>query len=174
MEFELIDWKKVHKFTLDLSKKVKDEDFDIIVGVLRGGIVPAILLSDILSKDVVAVRVKSYQGTHKLGQPRILTPLCDLLEKKVLIVDDVCDTGETITILESYLKMLGAKEVKKAVIVKKSKCRAKIDHWVIESDAWILFPWEVVELIKKGEESVKELLPRLLGEDVSNALLGKG
>jgi hypoxanthine phosphoribosyltransferase len=172
MDFLSLGWSDVHLLTSKLAKKV--ESADVIVGILRGGMIPALLLSDLLGiKDVVAVRLGSYKGTQKLRKPYVTEPPCiDLRGKRILVVDDVCDTGETLEVVTKLLRLLGASGNTIAVLVKKSSCKVKVDLWGMEDDRWILFPWEANEILSERGEEVKPHVISMLGERVSRAVLG--
>ncbi len=169
-----VSWSDVYRLTLTLSRSITPENVDVIVGILRGGACISSILSDIINKDVITIRVKSYSGTSKTGKPVVTSPPCaDLKDKRVLVVDDVCDTSETLKVVKEFLKMMGVRSIITATLFIKRTCEEKPDLWVKEVNDWILFPWEVFEVMKSNPEGVKPLLPRVLGEEVAKAVLGE-
>ena len=93
---------------LKLLGRLKESKFDpdIIVGISRGGWVPARIISDLFEKPILAnVSVEFYEqlGETK-GEPRITQPISiSVKEKKVLVVDDVADTGKSLALVNKYL-----------------------------------------------------------------------
>jgi len=123
---------------------------DVIVAVVRGGLVPAMNLSDMLDvKDIFFVRVVHWSETAKKNERAILkTPLCDdVKEKNVLLVDDVADSGESIKTAYEHVSSRGAAKVKTATLVYKKQSKIKPDFWGEKTDdwRWIIFPWNTTE-----------------------------
>lgn len=130
----------------------KGLEFDIIVGISRGGLLPARLLADFMGIYRLAfVRARLYDDKFEKGsQLKIAGPTRrDVTGRRVLLVDDVADSGETLQGVIDRIQDLGAAEVHSAVLYKKPWNRAKVDEWVEETDAWIIFPWERVEVMEK-------------------------
>lgn len=128
--------------------KSKNIQIDLIVGISRGGLIPARFLSDfLLIPDIKIVAAGFYLGPkQRMDKPVIISPITETLSgKTVLLVDDVADTGETIIEVEKHLKEKGVKKVYIAVIYKKPWNKAKVDFYVKETKAWVIFPWERVE-----------------------------
>jgi len=128
---------------------VKKDKFkpDIIIGVSRGGWVPARFLSDYLDIGIMAsVGVKSYAHTEKKGKPVIVEKLgADITGLKVLVVDEVVDSGETLEVLKEYFASLKPKQVKYASLHYKPWAKLKPDYYAAESKDWIVYPWGLVE-----------------------------
>jgi len=88
--------------------------------------------------------------------------------KKVLVVDDVADTGRSLLLVRQHLLENGAKEVKVATIYYKPWSKIIPDYYERKTNCWIIFPWErretvrnvLEKLMKKGKtvEEVKEVL----------------
>jgi len=115
------------------------------VGISRGGLVPARILSDILGvRELFTVRVSFYTAVGKAAAaPRIVQPLAERLDgKRVLLVDDVSDTGESLIAAKGHLRDMGAGEVRVATLHFKPHSRLKPDFFVAETDAWPVYPWE--------------------------------
>ena len=168
-------WSEIYLATLELARKIDPKKYDLIVAILRGGACTASILSDLIGLDVSTIRVKSYRGTQRSGEPKVFRDSLGVVTgMNVLVVDDVCDTGESLRVVTEYLKLRGANTIDTFVLVKKSTCNFDVTYWYREINEWILFPWEVMEVMKQEGESVKVYLERLLGEEVARALLGEG
>lgn len=143
MEF-LISWEKVDEALKKLAETVGREFCpDFIVGVARGGLVPAVKLSHMLGAEFRTVHVKYYEGRKRLARPKLISDVGPL-KGKVLVVDDVSDTGESLRFVVDRLAKRGA-EVKVATIACKPCSKFKPDYFAFKTEKWIVFPWEVKE-----------------------------
>ncbi len=141
-------WGRITRMCEALAKKVRPYKPDVLVGISRGGLVPVRLLSDMLdNRNVAVMRIEFYTGIGKTGKsPKITQPLTvDLKGKRVLIVDDVADTGHSLLVAADYVKKLGAKESRMATLHFKPASEFKPDFFLESTDAWIVYPWEVHE-----------------------------
>jgi uncharacterized protein len=155
-EFRYIDWPEYGRLTKALAGKVRKggETFELAVGIARGGIPVAMVVSDILDLKIDYINVKSYVGIAERTSPRIISPLSeDIHGKKVLLVDDLVDHGVTMKMLKTYLKKMGPKVLRTAVLFKKPWSATEPDYFVEASDNWIVFPFEVGEVARQRKES---------------------
>jgi hypoxanthine phosphoribosyltransferase len=150
-ECELMDWVLFGKLTKKLAKKIKQDGFkpDVIVGLARGGWVLARLLCDYIGvKDLVSLKVEHWGITASPdGQAKLkyLFSL-DLTGKKVLLVDDITDTGESMRISSEYVKSLNPQELKSAALRHIKGSKIIPDYFAEEiSWRWVVFPWNYIE-----------------------------
>lgn len=132
-----------------LAKSLKNEGFDAIIGVARGGVFLAARLAYLLDiRELHSVSVTQYKGS-KQGSVSI----CSLPKltgvKKVLVCDDICDSGACLSALMSELKQSSSSEFGSATLFYKSTAIFKPDFYAKQAHKWIVFPWEVDAL---GEE----------------------
>lgn len=151
-------WKEITLLSLRLASKIVDSSFtpDVLVGILRGGWIVARLLSDFLGIDSVeAVGIKFYKGVGERYERPIIThpPTANINEKKVLIVDDVADSGKTLQITIELLQLYGPKEIRTSSIYIKPSTVIIPDFYVAETDSWIIFPWEYAEVLRNVVKS---------------------
>lgn len=122
---------------------------DVIVGIARGGVVPARLLCDYLYvKDLATLKVDHWGITaSKDGKARLSQGLSlDLRGKSVLLVDDVTDTGDSISIAKKHVESLSPREVKTATLYKLTNSKFTPDFFALEREwTWIIFPWNRTE-----------------------------
>ncbi len=124
---------------------------DIIIGVSRGGLVPARIICDFLhQKDLATIKVEHWGIAETLGKAKIKYSLpeeIDISEKRILIVDDVADTGETYKVIIDYLKEKSPSEIKTAALHYKTSSSFIPDHWGEKHGAWmwIIYPWALYE-----------------------------
>jgi hypoxanthine phosphoribosyltransferase len=160
LEFEIPSWHQIYDLLLNLASTVRKTGFEpeIIVGVSRGGWPPARVMSDLLENPKLAnVAAEFYIGVAETnGKPIITQPVSVSVKgKKVLVVDDVADTGESLRLVRSHLEEQGATEVKTATIYYKPWSVIIPDYYEKETRSWIIFPWERKETVRKIVEKCK-------------------
>ena len=146
-EREIMTWDMFGQATRDLSQMVADDAYvpDMILAIARGGLLPGGAMGYALSvKNVYTMNVEFYTGVdERLDVPRILPPapdFVDLSDGKILIVDDVADTGNTLKSVDEFcLGKVG--EVRTAVLYEKPQSIVKCDYVWRRTDMWINFPW---------------------------------
>jgi hypoxanthine phosphoribosyltransferase len=153
-KFEVPTWNKICDMLLSQAEKIRQSSFkpDVIVGVTRGGWVPARVLSDLLGvPDFATVRVEFYLGvTETRNEPVLIQGVSAAVTgKKVLIVDDVADTGKSLQLAREHVLQQGATEVKIATVYRKPWSVIKPDYYETETSCWVVFPWETKETIRK-------------------------
>ncbi|MCP8307285.1 MAG: phosphoribosyltransferase [archaeon] len=139
---------------------IKESGFkpEILIGVSRGGLIPVAILSDKLGLESEIVGVKYYCGVKETKErPEITQPiLSNLSEKKVLVIDDVADMGHSLKLVKEYVQEKGAKEVRLCTLHYKPWSVVKPEYFVEETEAWIIYPWEVKETLTNLFEKLKE------------------
>lgn len=158
IQFKIFSWNDVYNLTLQLSERIVKSGYkpDIIVGIARGGWIPARILTDVLyARTLENIRIEYYFDIGVRGkEPQITQPITGTLEdKSILLVDEVADSGETLIHAIRHVRELGAKEVRSAVLHVKPTCKVDIDYWMHRVDAWTVYPWEhresIIALVKK-------------------------
>ena len=95
----VFNWGDVQKDCDAVAKKISDsgKTYDYIAAVSRGGLIPGVLISDVLGiSDFATFRLFSYKGVGNKCEPKLVDwPRQDLSGKDVLLVDDISDTGHT-------------------------------------------------------------------------------
>jgi hypothetical protein len=147
----MVSWDEAYRLGKAVARKIKESGYDpdIVIGVARGGLVPARVVCDfLLKKDLACIKVEHWGIAATLGTAKIKYPLpIDITGKKLLVVDDVVDTGDTYAVLVEYLKEKNPLEVRTAVLQYKT-CSAFVpDYWGEKLDKWkwIIYPWAVYE-----------------------------
>lgn len=162
-QFRYINWTEYGNLADALAEKIRShaESFDLIIGIARGGIPVAMVVSDHLNVKLDIINVKSYNGIAERGAPRILTTLTEAVKgKNVLLVDDLVDQGETMATVSKYLRSQGPAVLKTAVLFKKPWSTTDPDYFLETVDKWIVFPWELGEVnrlrVARGEVLTQE------------------
>lgn len=124
------------------------DDYDVVLVITRAGVFPASFLSERLGlRNIAATSVVFYTSTGEtLPEPRFLNFPADetLCGKRVLIVDEVWDTGQTMTAVRRRVREAGA-EAEVAVLHYKpthSVVDTEPDYWAATTDKWIVYPWD--------------------------------
>ena len=182
-KFEVPTWNRIYDMLIELADKVRTNCFkpDILVGISRGGWLPTRVLSDLLENPyTTSVGVEFYVGVYETNREPILTqPLSvSAFNKKILLVDDVVDTGKSAMLVKSHLVGEGTKETRLLTLYYKPWSIVKPDFYGKETSDWIVFPWEIKETLKKlvekykeKPELVKEITSRLIRDGVPKKLI---
>jgi len=150
----LVSWDDIVKWSRELAKKVKESGYkpDVIVAVARGGFVPARLLCDFLGvENLLSLQSQHWTEAAKAAERAIIKfPYkVDLTGKKVLLVDDIVDTGESLALAKKYiLENWRPKELRIATLQWiKPVAKIKPDYYLIEVTEWVWFqyPWTRLE-----------------------------
>ncbi len=131
----------------ELAQAIADSGFvpDILLGIARGGLIPAGALAYALDcKNLFTISVEFYTGVNsRLDVPVMLPPFLDaqdLDDATVLIVDDVADTGRTLELVHQFCAGHVAHS-RTAVLYEKPQSVIKADYVWRRTDRWIDFPW---------------------------------
>ncbi|WP_293767893.1 phosphoribosyltransferase [uncultured Corynebacterium sp.] len=158
---ENLTWETFGEASRYLSQEIVDSGWfpDLIVGVARGGLIPAGAIGYAIGvKEMGAINVEFYTDIGAtLPEPILLNPQLDtdsLEGKKVLVVDDVADSGKTLDLVVNLLKET-ASEVRSAVIYTKPTTIFEPDYSWKKTDKWINFAWSVLPVIT-ADGSFKE------------------
>jgi len=182
-QFEIPTWDEIFEMLLDLAEEIRKNGFkpDLIVGVSRGGWPPARVLSDLLDNPNLAnAKAEFYLGVAETkGEPTLTQPVSvAVADKKVLIVDEVADTGKSLKLVKEHIIEEGACEVRIVTVYYKPWSVIVPDYYGKETSMWIVFPWEIKETIRKivkkcreKGKSVEEEVSRLVKVGISGRLV---
>jgi hypothetical protein len=145
---ERMSWTDLGEAARELGRAiVGDYEPDLILGIARGGLLVAGALSYALGvKNTFTMNVEFYTGVdERLPVPMILPPvpaLVDLQDARMLIADDVADTGQTLALVKGFCAgQVG--EVRTAVLYEKPRSIVTCDYVWRRTDFWIDFPWSI-------------------------------
>ena len=147
--FRYISWSEYGNLAEALAEKVRAnrKHYDLVVGIARGGIPVAMVVSDHLDVKIDFINVKSYNDIGKRTVPRILSTLTEAVDgKEVLLVDDLVDQGDTMAFLPKYLRDQKPKSLETAVMFKKPWSKTEPDYYLESVSEWIVFPFELGEV----------------------------
>ena len=144
---ERLSWEDFGEATRSLARRIASDSYrpDLILSIARGGLLVGAALGYALDvKNTWTMNVEFYTDVdERLDVPMILPPvpeLVDLESGRMLIADDVADTGETLRLVKEFCAgKVG--EVRCAVLYEKSRSRVSCEYVWRRTDLWIDFPW---------------------------------
>ncbi len=150
-EREVMTWDELGSASRELAQRVHDDGYrpDMVLAIARGGLLVAGALGYALGvKNTFTMNVEFYTGVdERLEVPMILPPVPDLIDVsdyRVLVADDVADTGETLALVKEFCAGKVA-EVRAAVLYEKPRSRVRCEYVWRRTDRWITFPWSADE-----------------------------
>lgn len=176
----VMDWDMFYKLAKQVATKINNSGYNpnVIIGLARGGWVLARVLCDFVGvKDLVSLKVEHWGVTATPdGSAKIKNEInFDLKEKKVLVVDDLTDTGESMRVAVDYIKSLEPAEVRTASLQHLTCAKFKSDYvgeerpWV-----WVIFPWNFTEdlctIIPKACRRIQASLESTNASQIMNEL----
>src|ERR1700709_265999 len=152
-------WDDLGNGARDLAEQIHRDGYrpDMLSAIARGGLLVAGALAYALGvKNTFTMNVEFYTGVdQRLAVPMLLPPVPDLIDfadTRVLIADDVADTGATLELVKEFCAGKVA-EVRCAVLYEKPRSTVQCEYVWRRTDRWITFPWS-------AEDPVLPALPR--------------
>ena len=147
VEKDIVSWDALEILVKRLAADV-GRGHDVLLAITRGGLVPAGMLAYLLGhRDILVAAVAFYDDEGKPGdQPAFLQfPADPLLHgKKVLIIDEVWDTGTTIEAVIDRVRLGGG--IPTTAVIHYKPARSKVssvpDHYAVSTDAWVVYPFK--------------------------------
>lgn len=173
---EVPSWDSIYGLCVQVVDQIKKSSFkpDLIVAIARGGWIPGRILSDMLDMpNIATIKVEHYVDIYKtISKPKITQPIpIDVKSKKILLVDDIADSGKSLKMVREHLLGQGAADVKICALYQKPWSIVTPDYVANSTDAWIWFPHERFETMKKvylrmkkegkSNESIKKELVKI-------------
>lgn len=174
MPCTLVTWEEVYRLCRELARQLRAPraPIGLIVAIGRGGYIPGRLLSDMLGiSDLTSLKIEHYRGAQKQREALVRYPLnADVTGRRLLLLDDVCDSGDTFAVAVEHLRQFGTPaSLHTAAMHLKTVSEFVPDYYAgtISEWRWIIYPWAVNEdlsgLIDKMRLGTREPL-RLQGE----------
>ena len=157
---ETLTWEGFGAATRQLARAILADGFEpeVVVAIARGGLLPAGAIAYGLgAKSCGTLNVEFYTGIGTvLDDPEVLPPELDmeyLRGRRVLLVDDVADSGRTLALAVRLLRDEGA-EVRSATIYIKPTTVTRPDYAWKDTDLWIDFPWSSRGTVREEDEGL--------------------
>ena len=144
---EILGWPEFGEASRELAIQVQESGFvpDMVVAIARGGLLLAGSIAYALAvKSCGAINVEFYSGVEvRLDEPVLLSPMLDtpsVSGQRVLLVDDVSDSGRTLAMVLALLVTAGA-DVRSLCLYSKPQTVLEPDFVWRRTSKWIAFPW---------------------------------
>src|SRR5438094_9305311 len=134
-----VDWPFFGELCRALALKIfREYDPDVVIGIARAGVIPGAVVASILQRDFASVAITRQESGARpvviAGPPRIVTG------RRVLIVDETCDSGDTMKLARNAVRERKPAAVKTAVSFRTGACQP--DFAALETEDVILPPWD--------------------------------
>ena len=142
-----VDWAFFGELCRALALRVaRDYDPEVIVGIAKAGVIPAAIIATILQRDFVAIGIG--RPSDGADPELILAPPASLVGRRVLLVDETCDSGDTMKLALHAVKGTHPADVRTAISFKTGRWQP--DFHAFETAKAIVLPWDR-EVVEGGE-----------------------
>ena len=170
IQYAVPTWNQIYDMLLSQAEKIRAiYQVEVVVGIARGGLVPARVLADLLdAPNFATIQVEFYVDIAKTtAEPTLKQPLSTFVnDKKTLLVDDIADHGASLQLAKNHLQTQGAAEVKTATLYLKPHSALQPDFYEKQTQSWVVFPWDTKETLRK-------ILQRKTGKRQTNGEIAK-
>ncbi len=184
IQYEIPTWNQIYDMLLSQAAKIHAADYkpDVVVGIIRGGLIPARILTDLLEAPLLAtIQIEFYTDIAQTKQaPTVKQALTvSVGGKKVLLVDDIADSGKSLELAKNYLQQRSAAEVKTTTLYFKPQSIIEPDFYEKQTSSWIVFPWETRETLRKiiqrqqGKRQANQEIAKLIRSGLPQHLADK-
>jgi len=147
MQKTFLDWRDIEELVAQLIKQLPG-DYDALLAIARGGLVPCCLISEHMDmRNILVAAVMHYTGVGQtIDRPLFLQFPDDILlaDKRILVIDDVWDTGKTIMAVKARLNGVGCDHAVATLHYKPARSHTpdRPDYFASVTDDWIVYPWD--------------------------------
>jgi hypoxanthine phosphoribosyltransferase len=146
-----VDWPLFGELSRALALKVaRGFDPELVVGIATAGVIPGATIAAILQRDFHSILVSRRAGAMRVREtPAVLGAAPpDVRDRRVLIVDETCDSGETMRMAIAAIVNAGAADIRTAVGFRTGSFEP--DFAGLETESTIILPWDR-EILVDGE-----------------------
>ena len=146
-----VDWPLFGELSRALALKVaRGFDPDLVVGIATAGVIPGATIAAILQREFHSILVSRRAGTERVREtPAVLGAAPpDVRDRRVLIVDETCDSGDTMRLAIAAIVNAGAADIRTAVGFRTGSFEP--DFAGLETESTIILPWDR-EILVDGE-----------------------
>jgi hypothetical protein len=139
-----LSWEVFGELSRALAMRVaRDYEPQIVVGVARAGVIPGAVIASILRLDFYSMRISRWDGSQQVRlRPEILSAAPPQARgKRVLLVDEISTSGETLRLAVAAVRDLEPAELRTATCFVRPM-GYKPDYFALETDQIIIFPWD--------------------------------
>lgn len=153
---EEINWSRLGNLVKELAEKIHREyEPEVVVGIAKGGVIPAVFLSSAFLVDFFPIKLSSRNNEQVVHNEPVwyILPTEAIKDRRVLLVDDIIVSGRTFRMACEKLVDLGAKEIRTASLTA-HKDSFSVDFVGLVTDAMIIFPWDREVIDECGKWSI--------------------
>lgn len=151
-----IGWEEFGRMCQQLALAInQDYKPDMVVGVAKAGVMPGVVIASLFRKDFYTIKLSRRSNDRVVhARPILFVPITDsVYGKKVLLVDEISVTGETLKMASKEVLDKQAKEVRTATLFVHTYS-FKPDYHALESDAMIINPWDKNVIDESGHLAI--------------------
>jgi hypoxanthine phosphoribosyltransferase len=139
-----ITWDDFAGLAARLAELVEPFQPQLILGIARAGLFPATAVACSLRRELFPIRLTRRMNDQVLyDRPQWKVPIPpEVTGKVVLVIDEIADTGQTLSIADQSARAAGAKEVITACLVSHSWADPTPQFSALLSDEFVIFPWD--------------------------------
>lgn len=121
----------------------QDYDPEVVVGIAAAGVIPGAVIAAMLDREFFAVKITRRENdTGRRGRPEILSAAPpELAGRRVLLVDEICDSGETLRLALAAVRDVGPAEVRTATSLIHVG-GYEPDFYALAAEGTVIFPWD--------------------------------
>ena len=160
-----LSWELFGELCRALALRVaRDYDPEVVVGIAAAGVIPAAVIGAILQREFHAIKITRHHGSEGVrGRPEVLYAAPPQLEgRRVLLVDEICDSGETLRMALAAVRDVAPAEVRTATsLIRKGGYEP--DYYALKCEGTVVFPWDR-EVLEAGRLVVNPEYEEFLAE----------
>ena len=142
-----VDWPFFGELCRALALRVaRGYDPEVVVGIAKAGVIPAAIVATILQREFISISIS--RDSDSAAPELISGPPSSIRGKRVLLVDETCDTGDTLKLALNEVLQMGPADVRTAVSFTTGAWQP--DFHAFETEKAIVLPWDR-EVIENGE-----------------------
>src|SRR6478672_739231 len=146
-----VDWPFFGELCRALALRVaRDYQPEIVLGVAKAGVIPGVVVASILQCEFTSMTVTRRE--EDAAPVLVSGPPSTIRGRRILVVDETCDTGSTMRLALNEVRALKPAEVRSAVSFKTGEYAP--DYHAFETDSFIILPWDR-EIVQAGELVVR-------------------
>lgn len=143
-----LSWLRFDELIMELASDMRLGGFDAIVGIAKGGLIPAVRLAHLLDlpyAGTIAIKHNFNNEPFPTRSGAILSSveLQAIQQARILLVDDIVGSGQTLTLAVETLRAKGFNNLKSMSLAVNVQSTVRPEFFAIEVDDWLVFPWEM-------------------------------
>lgn len=163
-----LSWEVFGELCRALAVKVANSGYEptLVVGIAKAGVIPGAVIASMLGCEFASMKISRRAGSERVRtRPKLLSAApVEAAGRRVLIVDEICTTGETLRLALAVVRNVKPADIRTATSFVKLG-GYKPDFYAIETDALVIFPWDRQIVNERGELVVNPTYEGLISEE---------